>query len=148
MTAPDQRGAGGGEPVTSADHGGDRPGPPAASAEESRRRLAEAQGRVVAALVAGGEVPEGFDPERMRAQASSLVAKRRAIVARIRPDTAAAAGADLAAEFAAYARARAAPPPDYRTDAADFAAWLRERGRMPDPPPAKRRWWSRGRRLS
>ncbi|MFD0470172.1 hypothetical protein ACFQ0B_18945 [Nonomuraea thailandensis] len=89
----------------------------------------------MAALVAGAEVPEGFDPERMRAQSASLVSKRRAIVARIRPDTAQAAGPDLAAEFAAYARARATPPPDYRTDADDFAAWLRERGRMPDAPP-------------
>ncbi|MGV9376714.1 hypothetical protein ACWDRB_12915 [Nonomuraea sp. NPDC003707] len=108
----------------------------------ARRRLAEAQGQVVAALVAGAELPQGFDPERMRVQASSLVAKRRGIVARIRPDAAAAAGSDLPAEFAAYARSRSAPPPNYRTDADDFAAWLRERGRMPDPPP-KPRWWSR-----
>ncbi|MFI7636592.1 hypothetical protein [Nonomuraea sp. NPDC049400] len=109
---------------------------------EDRRRLAEAQGRVVAALVAGAAVPAGFDPERMRVQASSLIAKRRGIVARLRPDAAAAAGADLAAEFAAYARSRSAPPPGYRADADDFAAWLRERGRMPDPP-RKPRWWSR-----
>ncbi|WP_346115075.1 hypothetical protein, partial [Nonomuraea maheshkhaliensis] len=52
------------------------------------------------------------------------------------------------------ARARTAPPPDYRTDAADFAAWLRERGRMAGAeqpaaePPAPRRWWSRIRGLS
>ncbi|MFC5830454.1 hypothetical protein [Nonomuraea insulae] len=111
--------------------------------EGARAELAEAQGRVVAALVAGAEVPEGFDRERMRVQAASLVAKRRGIVARIHPDAAAAAGPDLAAEFAAYARARATPPPNYRTDAADFAAWLRERGRMPDDPPPRRRWWSR-----
>ncbi|MFG1975710.1 hypothetical protein ACGFJC_40820 [Nonomuraea fuscirosea] len=108
--------------------------------EDEVARLAEAQARVVAALVAGAEVPEGFDPGRMRAQAASLIAKRRAIVARIRPDTAVAAGPDLAAEFAAYARARAAPPPGYRADADDFAAWLRERGRMlPTEPSAGRR---------
>ncbi|MEV0823441.1 hypothetical protein [Nonomuraea rubra] len=111
--------------------------------EERRRRLAEAQGRVVAALVAGAEVPEGFDPERMRAQALSLIAKRRAIVARIRPDAAQAAGPDLAAEFAAYAAARATPPSGYRADADDFATWLRERGRMPGEPAPRRRWWSR-----
>ncbi|MGW3345037.1 hypothetical protein ACWDA3_17130 [Nonomuraea rubra] len=111
--------------------------------EARRRRLAEAQGRVVAALVTGAEVPEGFDPERMRAQALSLIAKRRAIVARIRPDAAQAAGPDLAAEFAAYAAARATPPPGYRADADDFAAWLRERGRMPGEPAPRRRWWSR-----
>ncbi|MEV0614997.1 hypothetical protein AB0I81_16850 [Nonomuraea sp. NPDC050404] len=111
---------------------------------EAQARLAEAQARVVAALVAGAEVPEGFDPERMRVQARSLIAKRRAIVARIRPDTATAAGSDLAAEFTAYAKARATPPPGYRADADDFAAWLRERGRMPaTEPPPRRRWWSR-----
>jgi hypothetical protein len=110
---------------------------------EAQRRLAEAQARLVAALVAGGEIPDGFDRERMRAQTVSLIAKRRGIVARIRPDTAIAAGPELASEFAAYARSRGGPPPNYRTDADDFAAWLRERGRMPDRPRRKPRWWSR-----
>ncbi|MCK2213156.1 hypothetical protein MF672_004995 [Actinomadura sp. ATCC 31491] len=112
---------------------------------EAQARLAEAQARVVRALVAAGEVPEGFDQARMRAQAASLVAKRRAIVARIRPDTAVAAGPKLAAEFAAYARARTEPPPGYRADADDFAAWLRERGLMAaeDRPRRRSRWWSR-----
>jgi hypothetical protein len=117
--------------------------PVEAELTEPQRRLAEAQARLVAALVAGGDIPDGFDQERMRAQAASLVAKRRGIVVRIRPDTAMAAGPDLAAEFAAYARSRSAPPPNYRTDADDFAAWLRERGRMPEPPRRKPRWWSR-----
>ncbi|MGI5286891.1 hypothetical protein ACQEVF_26635 [Nonomuraea polychroma] len=110
---------------------------------DAQARLAEAQARVVAALIAGGDVPDGFDRERMRAQAASLIAKRRGIVARIRPDAAIAAGLDLASEFAAYARSRTAPPPNYRTDADDFAAWLRDRGRMPEPPGRKPRWWSR-----
>ncbi|WP_166427269.1 hypothetical protein [Nonomuraea mesophila] len=109
---------------------------------EVRRRLAQAQERVVAALVMGAEPPEGFDPERMRVQAVSLLAKRRGIVARLRPDAAAAAGPDLASEYAAYARSRATPPPGYRADADDFAGWLRAGGRMPDPP-GKVRWWSR-----
>ncbi|QYC44987.1 hypothetical protein Nocox_37165 [Nonomuraea coxensis DSM 45129] len=109
----------------------------------ARGRLAEAQGRVVRALVAGGEVPDGFDAARLRAQAASLVAKRRSIVARLRPDAAVAAGADLAAEFAAYARARGEPPPGYRADADGFAAWLRERGRLPDPPRRRTPWWRR-----
>ncbi|SDI82418.1 hypothetical protein [Nonomuraea jiangxiensis] len=137
-------------PQRTADEGPDRTGEAATdqAADEAvelavaQRWLAEAQGRVVAALVGGAEPPAGFDPERMRAQAASLVSKRRGIVARIRPDVAAAAGADLAAEFAAYARARTAPAPGYRTDADDFAAWLRERGRLPDPP-RRPRWWSR-----
>ncbi|NUS02672.1 MAG: hypothetical protein HOV97_08895 [Nonomuraea sp.] len=119
----------------------------------ARRRLAEAQGRVVACLVTGAEAPEGFDRERLRAQAAGLVAKRRAVVARLRPDAAAAAGPRLAEEFAAYARARATPPPGYRADADDFAAWLRARGHLPDTPPdtlrdgpagsgVVSRWWA------
>ncbi|NRQ35557.1 hypothetical protein HII36_27540 [Nonomuraea sp. NN258] len=115
---------------------------------EARRRLAEAQRRVVEALVAGGDPPEGFDVRRFAAQSSSLIAKRRSVVARLRPDAAMAAGPELAAHFAAYARARSAPPPGYRADADDFAAWLRERGLMPEPDPEQeprtpRRWWSR-----
>ncbi|MEU4545336.1 hypothetical protein [Nonomuraea dietziae] len=107
-------------------HGGDG---------QVRERLEQAQARVVAALVNGAEPPPGFDPVRLAAQARSLLAKRRAIVARLRPDAAAAAGKDLATEFAAYAAARSAPPPGYRADADDFAAWLRARGRLAEPSP-------------
>ncbi|MFI6904084.1 hypothetical protein ACIBKY_22680 [Nonomuraea sp. NPDC050394] len=98
---------------------------------EDRRRLEEAQERVVAALVTGARAPEGFDAERLRVQAASLVSKRRGVVARLRPDAALAAGADLRAEFAAYAAARTTPPKGYREDADAFAAWLEERGRLP-----------------
>lgn len=101
---------------------------------EARRRLGAAQARVVAALVSGAEPPEGFDAARLRVQAGSLVAKRRGVVARLRPDAARAAGKDLAADFAAYARSRTVPPPGYRADADDFAAWLRTQGKMPAPP--------------
>ncbi|MFI6325338.1 hypothetical protein ACIBG8_48020 [Nonomuraea sp. NPDC050556] len=109
------------------------------SVEESRKELAEAQERLVAALVAGAESPPGFSPERIRVQAASLVAKRRGIVARLRPDAALAAGADLATEFALYAAARTAPPTGYRADADDFAAWLQAKGRMRPPPPPQGR---------
>lgn len=112
------------------------------STEGARRRLGEAQAGLVAALVAGGEAPAGFDRGRLGIQARSLVAKRRGIVARLRPDAERAAGGGLVAEFAAYAEARATPPPDYRADADDFAAWLRARGLLADEPVARRgRWW-------
>ncbi|GAA0949296.1 hypothetical protein [Nonomuraea longicatena] len=107
--------------------------------DDARRRLGAAQEELLSALVAGGEPPEGFDPERLRIQSASLVSKRREVVARLRPDAATAAGGALAAEFAAYARSRERPPPGYRSDADDFAAWLRVRGLMPDPGP-HRRW--------
>lgn len=112
-----------------------------------RARLARAQGRVVASLVAGAQAPEGFDEERLRAQAAGLVAKRRAVVARLRPDAAEAAGPRLVEEFAAYARARATPPPGYRADADDFAAWIRGRGRLPERAGVLSRWWAALRRL-
>ncbi|MER7502015.1 hypothetical protein AB0L05_02065 [Nonomuraea pusilla] len=118
-------------------------GPSEASGDTARERLARAQARVVAALVAGAAPPEGFDGERLRVQAASLLAKRRSVVARLRPDAAAAAGPRLAEEFAAYAGAREAPPPGYRADADDFAAWLRARGLMPSEPPGRRGWWRR-----
>ncbi|MEV1242526.1 hypothetical protein ACIBO2_22685 [Nonomuraea sp. NPDC050022] len=111
------------------------------STEAARQRLAAAQARLVAALIAGGDVPDGFDPERLGVQAGSLIGKRRSIVARLRPDAARAAGGDLIAEFAAYATAREAPPPGYRADADDFAAWLRDHGRMPETPAQSRRGW-------
>ncbi|MEU7896689.1 hypothetical protein AB0B45_28000 [Nonomuraea sp. NPDC049152] len=112
--------------------------------EEIRARMGAAQASVVAALVAGAAPPAGFDEVRLAVQARSLLAKRRGIVARLRPDAAAAAGPGLVAEFAAYAAARAEPPPRYRADADDFADWLRSRGILHDQAPApaspRRRW--------
>ncbi|MFI6485802.1 hypothetical protein ACIBH1_48415 [Nonomuraea sp. NPDC050663] len=101
-----------------------------AHSEEARRRLGEAQERLLAALVAGGEPPAGFDPVRLGAQARSLVAKRRSVVARLRPDAFEASGADFRADFDAYAASRSAPPPGYRADADDFAAWLAAQGKL------------------
>ncbi|MFI6817395.1 hypothetical protein ACIBG7_33705 [Nonomuraea sp. NPDC050328] len=109
---------------------------PAEREAGARGRLAEGQARVVAALVARGEVPAGFDPARMAVQAASLVAKRRAVVARLRPDLREIAGAGYAREFAAYAAARTEPPTGYRADAEDFATWLRKR----HPQSRWRRW--------
>jgi hypothetical protein len=124
---------------------GERAGAMSERRSGGRERLGFAQGRVVAALVAGGEVPEGFDAGRLAVQARSLIAKRRGVVARLRPDAARAAGDDLVAEFAAYAAARMTPPPGYRADADDFAAWLHGRGLLPGSEPAREtgrsRWW-------
>ncbi|WP_219504997.1 hypothetical protein [Nonomuraea ceibae] len=106
-----------------------------------RDDLARAQQRLIAALVTGAPPPDGFDPERLRIQANSLVAKRRSVVARLRPDAAAASGPDLAADFAAYAASRITPPPGYRADADDFAAWLTTHGKLAPPP--KPPWWTR-----
>lgn len=113
--------------------------------EGAREALAGAQAGLLAALVAGGEAPPGFDAERLRIQAASLISKRRGTVARLRPDLVAQLGGDFAREFEEYARGRPKPSGGSRADARDFAGRLREAGRLqPEPePPVVPRWWSR-----
>ncbi|MGV9596245.1 hypothetical protein ACWDR1_06210 [Streptosporangium sandarakinum] len=123
-------------------------GPVSGPVPDLRAELARAQAELLAALVAGGEPPPGFDEGRLRIQAASLVSKRRGVVARIRPDLVALLGAaGFAAEFDAYARNRPKPPGGSRADARDFAERLRAAGHpLPEPgpePPAGRRWWTR-----
>ncbi|MEV7012454.1 hypothetical protein [Streptosporangium sp. NPDC051022] len=101
---------------------------------DAREALGRAQAELVAALVAGGEAPEGFDVERLRIQETALISKRRGVVARLRPDLVVLLGGDLAAEFDGYARGRPKPRGGSRADAADFAAWLAAKGL---PPPGR-----------
>ncbi|WP_218671184.1 hypothetical protein [Microbispora sp. GKU 823] len=63
------------------------PEPPVSpvSAAEARAALAAAQAELLAALVAGGRVPDGFDPGRVAVQARGLLAKRRGSVRPRRP---------------------------------------------------------------
>ncbi|MFI6508615.1 hypothetical protein ACIBCT_13505 [Streptosporangium sp. NPDC050855] len=103
------------------------------SGSDAREALAGAQAALVAALVAGREAPAGFDRDRLRVQETSLIAKRRRTVARLRPDLVASLGDDFAAEFRAYARGRPKPPGGSHADAHDFAGHLRAAGRLPDP---------------
>ncbi|MFF0577236.1 hypothetical protein [Streptosporangium saharense] len=98
-----------------------------------RRALGRAQAELVAALVAGGEAPEGFDVERLRVQESALISKRRGSVARVRPDLVVLLGDGFAARFDGYARGRPKPEGGSRADARDFAAWLGL-----DPPAPRR----------
>ncbi|GIH99024.1 hypothetical protein [Planobispora takensis] len=115
-----------------------------AAGSEARAELARAQAELLAALVAGGRAPGGFDRERLRIQSSSLIAKRRGVVARLRPDLLRALGGDFAAEFEAYARDRPKPSGGSRADARDFAEALRAAGRISDAPgPPARPWWAR-----
>ncbi|MET8335060.1 hypothetical protein ABZV14_38960 [Streptosporangium canum] len=100
----------------------------------AREALAGAQAVLLAALVAGGAAPPGFDEGRLRIQAASLISKRRGTVARVRPDLVALLGGDFAREFEAYARGRPKPPGGSRADARDFADRLRAAGRLPPEP--------------
>ncbi|WP_062440509.1 hypothetical protein [Herbidospora daliensis] len=112
--------------------------------DDPRARLADQQRALLSALVAGAAAPEGFDAERLRIQAGSLIAKRRGLVAVLRPDVVQALGNGFAREFHAYASGRPKPQGGSRADAAAFADWLRGRGLLDAPDPElrqKRHWW-------
>ena len=109
--------------------------PPAAAREELARRQAE----LLAALVAGGPAPQGFDPDRLRVQARALLDKRRRVMAAHLPDVAEALGEELPGLFAEYAEGRPRPPGGAHADAAAFAAHLRARGLLPKGT-GPRRW--------
>jgi hypothetical protein len=91
----------------------------------ARRHLADAQTRLLAALLAGAPPPAGFDPARLRVQADALLAKRRDLVARLRPDLAETLAADFGDRFEAYARANPRPGAGARADADAFARTVR-----------------------
>jgi hypothetical protein len=84
-----------------------------------REELAAAQAALVAALVAGGPPPAGFDPERLEATARALLRKRAGEVARAWPLLAAGYGPRWPVAFAEWARGR--PPRGSWLDGWDFA---------------------------
>jgi len=98
-----------------------------------RERLAAEQAALVRALVGGGPVPGGFDPERVRATSAALARKRAREVARTWPGLAAELGPDFTELFRADAARR--PPPARGGALADglaFADALARKGRLPD----------------
>jgi hypothetical protein len=113
----------GAEPPVS---GADPPSPAAA-----RERLGRAQAELLAALVAGGDPPAGFDAGRLRVQADALVAKRRRVVAALWPQLPAALGDRYAGLFADYARSNPRPTAGARADGRAFAAALVRAGELP-----------------
>jgi hypothetical protein len=90
---------------------------------DERARLADQQQVLVRALVGGGTSPPGFDAERLRAAADSLVAKRVREVARAWPALAAELGYSFGDRFVAHAAAH--PPPEQGGPLADGRAFLR-----------------------
>ncbi|MDQ1658875.1 MAG: hypothetical protein QOD41_3958 [Cryptosporangiaceae bacterium] len=69
--------------------------------------LRDRQEALVAALVAGGPLPDGFSPEPVQATAAALAQKRSGEVAKAWPALAAALGPDLPSLFTAWAAGRA-----------------------------------------
>lgn len=98
---------------------------------DGRGELAAAQEALVAALVAGGPLPEGFDAVRVDAAAAALLHKRAGEVARAWPWLAAAYGREWRTEFAGWAAGR--PTRGSWRDGWDFA---RDRRASPAGPAA------------
>jgi hypothetical protein len=107
-------------------------GPGPRAPRPRRERLAAEQAALVRALVGGGPVPSGFDPDRVRATSAALARKRAREVARAWPALAAELGRDFTAAFLAHAAGT--PPPAGGGALADglaFADSLARRGRLP-----------------
>ena len=87
--------------------------------------LARRQAALVAALVAGGQTPPGFDETRVRSAAVALVRKRASDVAKAWPLLRASLGPQWGLEFATWAAGRPSPGP--LRDGWDFARHLAAR---------------------
>jgi transposase len=97
----------------------------------NRERLAGQQAALVRALVGGGPVPRGFDPERLRATSAALAHKRARDVARAWPLLAADLGEEVTRRFAAAAARRPAPARGGAlADGLAFARALARQGRL------------------
>lgn len=114
--------------------------------ETARDRLAQAQTGLLAALVAGGPCPDGFDEERLAVQRRALLAKRAGVVGKVAPELPEILGEkNFRTAYARYAEGRPMAG-GYRRDALDFARHLLTR-QHPDVPlhrgPRRRlrRWW-------
>lgn len=98
----------------------------------ARERLARAQAELARALALGAPVPEGFNTERVRAAADSLLTKRRRQVQRMWPTLAAALGEEYGARFNAWARESPLPvEASALVDGRRFAESLRAQGGLP-----------------
>ncbi len=99
----------------------------------ARERLARAQAEVARALGMGAPVPAGFDAERVRAAAESLLAKRRRLVRRTWPTLATALGDGFTGLFNAWARENPllGVEPHPLADGRRFAGALRAAGTLP-----------------
>ena len=111
--------------------------------DEARERLAHAQSALLAALLADGPVPPGFDAERLDVQSRALRAKRADVVAKVAPELPAILGEEeFRTAFLGYAKGR--PMRDnYRRDALDFAQHLLAADRPEDTKRRKKldAWW-------
>ncbi|GAB3877494.1 hypothetical protein GCM10029964_026690 [Kibdelosporangium lantanae] len=104
-----------------------------------RDRLAEAQSQLLHALLAGGPAPAGFDPERLRVEATALLSKRRRVVAMLQSEACGDLGDRFVPLFGEYGRAHPRRVGTRaRDDARQFVEWCWEQGHLDRP--RRRRW--------
>ena len=108
----------------------------------SREELADRQAALLAALVAEGPVPAGFDPARVALETEALRAKRRRVLLRLIPaEVHEQLGDRLAPRLDAWIRAYARRTgTSLHTEAEVFVDLLRAEGLL--PPPRRRAWRS------
>lgn len=87
--------------------------------EDDAASLADRQAALVRALVAGADIPSGFDPAAVRAAAGALLHKRARETAARFPELAHAAGPGFIERFIDWARDR--PKESTAADAVRFA---------------------------
>lgn len=93
--------------------------------------LARRQAELVAALVAGGPDPDGFDTGRLAATRRALLRKRAGEAAKVWPLLAATLGESWPAVFAEHRSGH--PPVGSLRDGWDVARALRSSGRLTTP---------------
>lgn len=107
--------------------------------DPQRDRLAEAQAQLLRALLADGPAPAGFDPDRLRVEATALLAKRRRVVAMLESEACGDLGDRLVPLFAEFAETRPKlVGTRAREDARAFVEWLWDQGHLARP--RTRRW--------
>jgi hypothetical protein len=104
-------------------------GPAGRDAAAARAELAQRQADLVATLVAGAELPPGFDPGTVAVARRALLRKRAGGVAVAWPVLAASFGPQWMTEFGAWADGRPGGGP--LRDGWDFARSLVAAGRLP-----------------
>ena len=103
--------------------------------------LGERQEALIRALVAGGELPEGFDKDGAAVVSAALLRKRAGEVAHHLPVVRHTLGDRYLQLFTAWAGGR--PKTSSRSDAQAFVAHLQDIGELPRPP-----WYQRFRKVS
>jgi hypothetical protein len=97
----------------------------------ARARLATAQQALVRALVDGGPLPAGFNPDRVQATSAALARKRARAVATTWPALARTLGDGFTARFLAHAAGRPPPAGGALADGLAFARALEAQGWLP-----------------